>query len=69
MVSTTMTLQQEQAIMSLEKQGFRFSNWIATNPDAENEEQAGERQTAVMKRKPNRYTTEYREVAPDGTIN
>lgn len=55
----------------LNKQGFRFKNWIAHQPDAENEPSNGTNHlgTMIMVRRPNRFTTEYREVEPDGTIN
>jgi hypothetical protein len=58
---------QESAMASLEKQGFRFSNWIATNPDANNVDQA-DQQTALMVKR-SKHGTEYREVSPDGSIN
>lgn len=58
---------QSEAMAMLESQGFRFSNWIAAQPDADGN---GEQQTAVMvKRGATRYGKEYREVEPDGTIN
>jgi hypothetical protein len=60
---------QSKAIAQLERQGFKFSNWIAASPNAENEA-IGEAQTAVMvKRGATRFGREYREVEPDGSIN
>jgi hypothetical protein len=60
---------QESAISALEKQGFRFSNWIPGNPDAEGDPQ-DERQTAVMvKRGATRFGKEYREVDSEGNVN
>lgn len=47
----------------LARQGFRFANWISAQTENENEG------CMVMQRKPTRYSTEYREIAPDGTIN
>jgi hypothetical protein len=55
----------------LNKQGFRFGNWIAHQPDADNEPSDGTEHlgTMVMVRRPNRFTTEYRQIEPDGTYN
>ena len=57
------TTQQAEAEKSLRKQGFRFNNWISAQ---DGDDSHG---CMVMTRKPNRYTTEYREIAPDGSIN
>lgn len=57
------TPQQIDSERQLEKQGFRFSNWISAQTENENEG------CMIMTRKPNRSTTEYREIAPDGSIN
>lgn len=53
------------------KQGFKFSNWIPETPDANCQPVEGTEANGimVMTRKPNRYTTEYCEINPDGTIN
>ncbi len=50
----------------LEKQGFRFANWFAAEPDAEG---VGDEQTAVMVKRGKHGRTEYRQVEPDGTVN
>lgn len=55
----------------LNKQGFRFSNWIPAQPDGncqpmESTENQG---IIIMIRKPTRHSTEYREIEPDGSIN
>ena len=55
---------QQKAEALLEKQGFRFSNWISAH-DGDPESDKG---VMVFTRKPTRHTTEYREVEPDGTI-
>lgn len=57
------TEKQIQAEKELNKQGFRFSNWISAQMEDEN---LG---CMVMTRKKTRYSTEYREIAPDGTVN
>lgn len=61
------THEQETMEKALRKQGFRFANWIPAEPDADGKAmtQLG---VMVMTRKPNRHTTEYREIAPDGTV-
>lgn len=61
-------MNQEEAIKSLEKQGFRFVNWIPGEPDADGNP-TDETRTAVMVRKPNRFTREYREVESDESIH
>lgn len=61
--------EQEIAIARLEKSGFKFSNWIAAQPDADGNP-IGNGQCAVMvKRGATRYGREYREVNPDGSTN
>jgi hypothetical protein len=60
---------QEQVMHKLEKQGFKFSNWIPAHPDADNnsmDDDAG--QVAVMIKR-STHGSEYREVEPDGTVN
>ncbi len=57
------TEKQKQAEKELNQQGFRFSNWISAQTEDENEG------CMVMVRKPTHYRTEYREIAPDGSIN
>lgn len=55
----------------LKKNGFSFRAWIANHPDADSEPSDGTERigTMVMIRRPNRFTTEYREIEPDGSIN
>ena len=57
------TENQLAAERQLNKEGFRFSNWISAQ--TENEDEG----CMVMKRKPNRFTTEYREIDPQGNVN
>jgi len=57
------TAQQIEAEKKLKKEGFRFSNWISA------QEENPELGCMVMKRKPNKFTTEYREISPDGSVN
>ena len=61
---------QQRGIASLEECGFKFFNWIAANPDADNQPSEGTEaaQVAVMVKR-SKHGTEYREVEPDGTIN
>jgi hypothetical protein len=56
--------QDYEAEKKLNKQGFRFSNWISAQ-DPENPELG----CMVMKRKPTKSSTEYREISPDGSVN
>jgi hypothetical protein len=58
-----MTDAQAKAEKALQKEGFRFSNWISAQLE---DESLG---CLVMTRKPNRSTTEYREIDPEGNIN
>lgn len=64
---------QEQAMQKLEKQGFRFSNWITADGGYGSDETEGQNpkeQTAVMVRHGvTRYVREYREVEADGSIH
>ena len=62
------TPEQTAAMAALEKQGFRFSNWIPDEPDADNGSMT-ELGCAVMIRKASRFSHEYREVSPDGSVN
>jgi hypothetical protein len=58
------TLKQIESEKTLVKRGFRFSNWISAqtgNPD--------EGTMVFKKRGATRYSTEYREIEPDGSIN
>jgi hypothetical protein len=66
----TPTQSQLDAEKRLSKQGFRFHNWIAHRPDADGEPSDGTEQlgTMIMVRRPNRFTREYREIEPDGSI-
>jgi hypothetical protein len=65
------TQAQLDAEKKLNKQGFNFSNWLPHQPDAENRPSDGTEHlgTMMMIRKPSRFTREYREIEPDGTIN
>jgi hypothetical protein len=69
-IPTTTPEPQARAIAALERQGFRFLNWIPNEPDADggSMDELGE---AVMSRRSRtcRAITEYRQVAPDGSIN
>ena len=56
------------AIAKLEKEGFRFSNWIAADPDTEGNAQ-GNLGCVVMTKRPNRFSTHYREIDPAGNVN
>lgn len=53
----------------LNKEGFTFSNWIPAQPDSEGLPSDDSLGTMILTRKPNRATTEYREIEPDGSIN
>lgn len=54
-------------MQKLEAQGFTFSNWVDAAPDADGE--TPQEQAAVMfKRNTRLYSTEYREVQPDGSV-
>ena len=57
---------QDAEIARLETEGYQFSNLIATNPDAENQDDSP--QTALMVKKDG-HGSQYREVSPDGAIN
>jgi len=62
--------QQEESIKKLGKQGFREVNSFPYHPDANgNPMDESEGYVIVMVRRPNRFTREYRQVDPDGTIN
>lgn len=65
------TPEQTAAERRLNKLGFRFSNWIAADPDAEGEPaDGGRRGTMVMvKQGATRFGREYREINPDGSVN
>lgn len=67
----TATQAQLEAEKRLNKEGFRFSNWIAHQPDADNEPSHGTEHlgTMVMLRRPNQFTRQYREIEPSGIIN
>lgn len=58
------TQAQIEAEEILMKQGFRFSNWISAQ-DPENPDLG----CMVFTKKPNRFSTHYREIDPDGNIN
>jgi len=55
----------------VKKQGFKFSNWIPASPDANCQPTEGTETQGIMVmiRKPNRFTTEYCEIDPSGSIN
>lgn len=57
------TPQQTAALANLNKQGFKFQNWIAAGD--ENNPDAG----AMVCTKRKGPATHYREIAPDGTVN
>jgi len=61
---------QQEAIEKLERNGYEFSNWIPSCPDAEGQPAEGteSNQTAVMVKR-TRGRSEYHEVEPDGTVN
>lgn len=65
------TPEQAKTEASLAKKGFRFSSWIPFEPDAENQPAEGTEHlgTVVMVRRATRFSTEYREINPDGFIN
>jgi hypothetical protein len=64
------TTRQLQAEATLKAQGFRFSNWIAAQPDAEGNPLTETMGTMVFtKRGATRFGREYREVEPDGSIH
>lgn len=66
----TQTNEQRKAELALSKQGFRFGNWIAFTPDAENQPNEGTESLGVMVMvKQNRFGREYREIEPSGIIN
>ena len=54
----------------LNKQGFRFNNWIAHRPYEDGEPAEGTEHLGIMVmiRHPNRFTREYREIDPNGTV-
>jgi hypothetical protein len=57
------TTKQLEAEKTLKATGFKFSNWISAQTENENEG------CMVMTRKPRRFSTEYREIDPEGNIN
>ena len=61
------TPQQLESEAKLLKQGFKFSNWIAAQPDADNEPMT-DHGTMVMVKRSN-FGRDYREIEPDGSIN
>ena len=66
----TPTQVQLDAEKHLNKQGFRFQNWIAHRPDAENRPSDGTDHlgTMMMVKRTTWFSTEYREIEPDGLI-
>ena len=65
------TPEQAKTEASLAKKGFRFSAWLPFEPDAENQpaEGTGHLGVIVMVKRATRFSTEYREINPDGFIN
>lgn len=65
------TPEQAKAEASLAKKGFRFSSWIPFQPDAFGQPAEGTEHlgTIVMVKRATRFSTEYREIEPDGSIN
>lgn len=59
----TPTEPQLAAEKQLKKQGFRFGNWISAQDGIE------DHGCMVMIRKPSRFSTEYREIDPEGNVN
>ena len=65
------TPEQSKTETALAKKGFRFSSWIPFQPNAENQPSEGTETlgTIVMVKRATRFSTEYREIEPDGSIN
>ena len=59
----TQTTAQVEAEKTLEKQGFRFINWIDAHDGND------DHGTMVMKKTISRVSHEYREIDPNGAIN
>jgi hypothetical protein len=62
---------QSKTETALAKKGFRFSSWLPFSPDANNQPSEGTESlgTIVMVKRATRFSTEYREIEPDGSIN
>lgn len=62
---------QSKSEAALRKRGFRFSAWLPFEPDAENQPMEGTEHLGiiVMVKRATRFSTEYREINPDGFIN
>lgn len=54
----------------LMKEGYRFSNWIPAEPDSNCQPVPGTetKGNMVMIRRPNKFTREYREIDPEGSL-
>lgn len=66
----TQTARQVEAEDRLRKDGFKFSNWIPADPDADNQPAEGTSDQGVMIMiKKSSIGRSYREIEPDGTIN
>ena len=65
------TSAQAKSETALSKKGFRFSSWVPFQPDANNQPAQGTEHlgTIVMVKRATRFSTEYREINPDGFIN
>lgn len=61
------TSQQLESETKLLKQGYKFSNWIAAQPDANNKPMTDHGTMVMIKR--SKFRREYREIEPDGNIN
>ena len=55
----------------LEKKGFSFSNWLPHEPDGEGQPVEGTEHlgTMMMVKRTHRFSKEWREIEPDGSIN
>ncbi len=62
------TQAQLDAEKKLNKQGFKFYRWMVDMPTPE-KQPSQEIAIMLMRKKTNRFSNEYREIEPDGTIN
>lgn len=59
-IQTQKQIESEKVLVA---QGFQFSNWISAQ--TENKDEG----CMVFTKKPTRFSTHYREIGPDGSIN
>jgi hypothetical protein len=61
---------QSKSEAALVKKGFRFSNWIPFQPDANNQPSEGTESlgTIVMVKRATRFSAERLEIEPDGSV-